>query len=516
VDDGSGLSIRPADYDGSVQLATMETDDDEFYSVQTATPTPTVLDMKMLASYTATLDLDLHDGPDGQNQTDVQQVPTQELAFHGLWDPAKPNTLYPDGTYSERDRAPAYLDQGNAHGFHGLMSFWIKLNHTLPGGLNHIRGHPHLTWTNYTTDYLGADDDGQNPSQCFRIVNRGVSSSPTAPKGFSCFFEIGHDDFDTYREHKFEAVSGSLNLSAGRYPWFLVSLHWDFRSPQADDTGELCVRPTPFPWDFVPPNDGNWEMYAYGNTPAAASDITIPDLHGSHRIILGDSRSAWSELSTISLHVGRGADATLDEFALYDFGGAGPGGVPANPPGSAPSVFSSNRFSQGRYYKESAYAGLTASPGLNLASEYFSPSLRLDSGPSRIRLISWTQVVPKPLRAPVIVWDDTDLAWVPVGTQGIDYDPGPGAAISFELTDLAGSNYLTDASGASIDLAFRTSAGSALGRTVSQPFRLHAVFQPNLADTLNTPILDPLALDDVTILYEPAEGLRLLSWEAGT
>jgi hypothetical protein len=49
-------------------------------------------------------------------------------------------------------------------------------------------------------------------------------------------------------------------------------------------------------------------------------------------------------------------------------------------------------------------------------------------------------------------------------------------------------------------------------RTPAGPFRLHAIFRPNLEDKDNTPILDPLALDDVTILYDPPGGTRILTW----
>ena len=41
-------------------------------------------------------------------------------------------------------------------------------------------------------------------------------------------------------------------------------------------------------------------------------------------------------------------------------------------------------------------------------------------------------------------------------------------------------------------------------RRISGAFRFHAVFQPNLSNPSNTPILDPLALDDITIVYRDA------------
>jgi hypothetical protein len=64
-----------------------------------------------------------------------------------------------------------------------------------------------------------------------------------------------------------------------------------------------------------------------------------------------------------------------------------------------------------------------------------------------------------------------------------------------------------------MDTTFMNPAASRVNRTPAGPFRLHAVFLPNLADPGNTPILDPLALDDVTLRYEPAGGQAILSWE---
>ena len=71
---------------------------------------------------------------------------------------------------------------------------------------------------------------------------------------------------------------------------------------------------------------------------------------------------------------------------------------------------------------------------------------------------------------------------------------------------------LVDVSGHPITGTFDNPAGSGVNRIVNQPFRLHAIFQPNLADPINTPILDPLALDDVTVHYEPMGGARIVAY----
>ncbi len=160
VDPGSGLELHPARYDGSVQLATLETPMDDMYLV-----TSTTQDMKLLARYTTGFDLDVADATqapfsilDGnKNQTDVQQVTPAELG-NGLLDAVKPNTLHPDGVYAERDRCPAYFDLGNAHPAHGLVSFWIKSDHQPPQGSGWVcSGHPFLKRTNAMNDSLGKD-----------------------------------------------------------------------------------------------------------------------------------------------------------------------------------------------------------------------------------------------------------------------------------------------------------------------------------------------------------------------
>jgi hypothetical protein len=204
----------------------------------------------------------------------------------------------------------------------------------------------------------------------------------------------------------------------------------------------------------------------------------------------------------------------LDELAIYDFGGAGPGGIPAAPDATrcSPGVLAVYRFKEGRYYKESAYTSL-ATPGTNRAGEYFSPPIHL--GSCRIKSLAWTQVVPRGLKAPL---PPDPPSPAPPSQPGVDGDdasgdnPGDGR-ILLELVNASGRDYLDDLAGQPIAQTFSSPASSPVERLVNAPFRLHAVFQPNLADKNNTPILDPLALDDVTVVYEPLGGRRITAWE---
>ena len=97
----------------------------------------------------------------------------------------------------------------------------------------------------------------------------------------------------------------------------------------------------------------------------------------------------------------------------------------------------------------------------------------------------------------------------------MDGDPGRDGRIVFDLANVAGNGYAMDASGKPISLLLENNAESPVNRTAGAPFRLHAIFQPNLEDTQNTPILDPLALDDVTVYYDPPGGAGLTDFGEG-
>jgi len=490
---GAPLSIRPADYDGSIQLATVETRSDEFYTVRTPPK-----DMKLLARYTADLDLGVSGAAPlklpgderWKNQPDVQQVTyngagpanLSELGS-GLWDPVRPNTLYPDGVYSEKDRAPSYLDRDNANGIQGLVSFWIKSNHDGPGR----GGHPFFKWTNFREIVSGfVNWAASSRNQFFWLGDSYGSVAGThgmfSVDGVTSMFEVTHSTVDDLKEHLFRRGS---HLTP--HQWSLITMSYDFRSPDKDDCGELLVNT-----GLTAVDQGSVDSYpdSLGCDPSSASDITLADLFGAHRIVLGKGKpEAESFLLTYS--TGSGADATFDELAIYDFGGAGLDGIPPASLGTkaSPGVLAAKRFKDGRYYKESVYPAsgglLTAQGPLRNAGEYFSPPISL--GPCRIKALAWTQIVPQELGA---------------------------GRILLELADASGNDYLNDASGKPVRNGFLDPVSSRVDRRVDTLFRLHAVFLPNLdpAALQDTPILDPLALDDVTVMHEPVTGRRIMAW----
>jgi hypothetical protein len=521
---GALPALSPADYDGSLMQATVETTAGDTYTADAAPNT-----MTMLARYTTHLDLDVSAAaptrPPGddrwRNRADTKQAP---LA-NGLFDAALPNTLHPDGAYSEWERAPAYLDEDNLNGLHGLISFWAKSNYHMgeylgpeygpgnpypPGSYNHWpldRSRQYLKWSNYDAGPFGGQPSHASVDQFFALVhteNIGADNSR-----FICQFETGHQGSDSMLEHRFQTGDrpwGQRRVSL-THQWQLITFAWDLHAPGSSyhQVGELLTNGGLEAEDRAPDDD---YPYSGGNDPSLALSFTADDRFGKHLIMLG-RRGFLGEADIIftfpeiDFSVGLGADATFDEFAAYDFGGFVPEGRSAESL-NAPADLALTRFREGRYYKESDYTDLVDSNSANKkAGRWFSP--RIDLGASRILSLSWTQVVPRGLKAPL----DAD------GRAGIDGDPGPDGRVSLELSDLVGNGYAPDARGVLIDARFTDDVLSRINRPVSSPFRLHAVFQPNLADKDNTPILDPLALDDITILYEPVGGRTILRWEEG-
>ena len=157
------------------------------------------------------------------------------------------------------------------------------------------------------------------------------------------------------------------------------------------------------------------------------------------------------------------ARATLDEFAIYDFGphtGAGQDGI------YFAEMMAQERYAAGRFYKESDYSGL-GKPG-NSAGEWFSAPV--DLGFARLRSLSWTQIVPRGLKGPAPAgWPSP-----PDPAKPEDGDPGPqdypgspadpndykDGRIVLELAQSA-TVYAPDSEGRAINSLFSDSRGSA-------------------------------------------------------
>jgi len=441
------LSIRPSDVDGYLETATLET--------------PERGDLGFLARFDDGFDLDIARGGLTAVTEDVQLLRPDELG-HSIWDPFKPSTLFPDGAYSERERTPAYFDKGSIPGKHAMIAFWVKHlgRRTGEGPLVHA--------TNYLeTPY----STGIN--QFFMIaatVGKATTGWSIIPRAH---FELGHDPAaDPNGEFQF-------NRPCYGYPvrlWHHLGFYYDFEAPTKNETGELILDlnlaasqsyfiddPSPLP-----------------TTPS--SELTTDDLLGLHRIALGGKHPGTPDdipEDTENPHYG-GAQATLDEFAVYDFGQSEAAAAP----------FAFRRYQDGRYYKGSAYDGL-GGPLDEEAPQYFSPRLSLPAG-SRIRRVDWTFLAPQALEE--------------------DY-------LETALVSEDASRYLDvpDAS-RSIRQAGWTEALQSWSTRLSvrAPFRLQAVFRRREGSptvTADLPILDPPGLDDLTVVTEPPGGPAVLAWD---
>lgn len=474
VDRGTGLEMVPADYDGSLRLATVETASDQLYGIDV----PGVSDdMKMLARFTAGFDLDVHDGPDGLNITDSAQVAPAELTWSVMADTGmKFNTLYPDGAFSEPGAEPAWYDAGNAHGFHGVMSFWVKPAYRvigLGGGLaGDERGRRYVSWTNRMA---GGPMGHHSLNQFFAVGDSQPGTSGYTNKHKpAIMFEIGHYDVDTHYEHLFKIDTDPVQTAR----WHLWTCAWDFRGDRPTVQGQC---------GGIWLDDGltyadRYSNYMSDNVQAAAMDITLPDSQGAHHIALGGRYGA----ADVLLGMIDAADATFDEFALYDFGGA-TSLLPA-PDGTleAPGALATNRYRIGRYCRGDTYAAVgTPLPG-DAAGTWISAPLRLPPG-SRLLAMHWAFRTPSEL---------------------------PDDYVEPELLDESGTYAAWTDSRASRGAGWMPGCASwHLGRTVDAPLRIRASFLRSVPLALDVPITDAPSLDEVRVLYAPPGGRRVTSWE---
>jgi len=493
VNPGGGLAVAPADYAGGLQLATIETAKDAFYTVPVVAGLP---QMNLLARFDDGFDLDDWDAAYANGNLCLpgsRQVTTAELGL-SVWCAnagSKLNTLYPDGAYSEVRRVPSYYDKGNCHGFHGALSLWVKTIYNLPfhgpGGApaSARRTHP----------FVMRSAPASPDQQFFFLGDKHDSIGTPGGQGLGMQFELGKnvDDQDNTLE-----ICQEDRLTAGwasPHTWQLVTATWDFLSTVRDDTGRFIVD------GGGGQNPGamgstNYYVSQYGAWPSAAADITADNAGNLHRFALGaqgeqiPNRATW-EYAGIT----PAADATLDELAIYDFGGA-PAGGGIVPPDAllAAETLATSRYQAGRYYKGSGQApgaggAFTTDPG----PAWVSAPIRLPPG-SVLQELRWTWNSPAAL-------------------------PSDYAEVETLKTDLSG--WLgTEAASRSV-LASGWAAPPAgavqswkVGGVLSGPFRARVTFRRNVPGsiTADTPILESPVLDDLTILYLPPGGMSLLAY----
>jgi hypothetical protein len=494
VDAGAGLAMNPADFDGNLQLATVETGTDEFYGVSLSGTAP---DMRCLARFGLGMDLDVATGTAGviadPKMASGAQLSNSVLTPPGssLVSPPKMNTLYPDGCYSERDRAPAYLSSGNMQGFHGVASFWVKRNYDVTKGMRW--GHMFFSAVGFTSDPFNAYSKSM---QFFVCDGRSAFSAYPGVQALHFFFEDRRDGDSAFdSEHTY----GLTTLAVAQpHRWHLLTLQWDNRGPDRIWLGRLLGEGGT-PQELT-------DRYTYDDAvlnPLLAEDLTLPDAYGAHRFALGLGAGPWwPGYGTLGFFLPSmaHADATLDEFAVYDFGGVTlVSGVAVPPPSgnlTAPDVLAAGRYPAGRYYKGWLY-NATGTNQLAQAATYFTPPIRIPAG-SFLRRVAWTFLRPEEL---------------------------PDDYPEIEAGDVTGSAWLWAPSESRASQAAGWTPQRpdwVLRRAVPGPFRLKIGFSrvtplggsspSDLSQVLGTPLLDSPVFDDLTILFSPAGGDRIHSW----
>lgn len=494
VDAGSGLSQNVADYDGHLQLATVETADTDLWGVDGA-----LGGLRMLGRFTTGLDLDFPVAV--TNVEDAAQVTRAELS-NGLLDSVKTNTLYPDGNYSESGKVSSYADAAYIDGFHGVLSFWMRNNYArigaVTGGTGNRRGHRFIKWTNRA---IAAGVGHISRKQFFAVVDFSAAPGPT-PQTFAAgepnsrmrqivaFFEQGHHSGDA-SEHMFPTAFKTFR----RGEWNLVTVAYDLHGFLRDERGETIRDAGVLPGELG-------QADVYGDAPALldptyVSSLTLELPGGNeHRLILGN-HGGFGDFCTPG--IGGGADTTFDELAVYDFGGgevAGAVCTPATPEElAAPSILALNRFRTGRYYKGAVHVPVSPSPSVvrNEAPSWVSAPVSLPVG-TWLRRVDWTWMGPEAL---------------------------PDDCAVMELVDPAGTQYLWAPAQSRSALTNQWAVPPAswtVNRAPGGAFRIRAVFWRKRASPTvdeNIPILDSPALDDITLEYDLPEGRRLLAWGAG-
>ena len=206
-----------------------------------------------------------------------------------------------------------------------------------------------------------------------------------------------------------------------------------------------------------------------------------------HLTILGRRTAEWPGFPATQPPDPRDSDATMDEFAIYDFGAGG------GAPGGLSATYATDRYREGRYYKDAAYYAPGAS-GAGQAGSWISAPIALPAG-SLIKGVYWTWI--------------RDTAALPD-----DY-------AEIELLDNAGTASLWP-SGSRSDR--QNSQAWTMNRILpGGNFRAKVHFTrdgatvgvPEGSLPANTPILDSPVFDDLSIVYLPPGGDNFLSWSEG-
>ncbi len=462
-----GPAIRPADFDGSLQLATVETETDASFGQAGGR-------MTCLARFDDAFDLDRPATPAlARCRPDALLATGPALLSRSVLDRDLPGTLYPDGAYSERDREPAYLSLLNMPPRHGLLSFWVKPNYDFsrsrplhPPREQTRRGHLLFLANRCRISGMASN---QPDTQAF-VLCQGATEGLGEVLG--AFFEIncqmnGFPE-DEDREHEYAL--------ADPFPprqWRLVSFAWDFETEgpgSADTAGELVLDGTrAASGDLYRSSIQNVGAHAQNLTGAGAENFAYSGAGGAHRFVLG-GRMHEVELQAPWDICGSGADSTFDEFAIWDFGRDASNAIARG--------LAAARHADGRYYAGTAYTRYGEVPPADRAPEWTSAPILLPPG-SRLEAVSWT------------------------------LSPAMGYWLELELLSADGSGYLGGDETSSRSGNVGAGQTWALSR-VPGAFRAHAVFR---RDAAPASLLDTPRLDDLSFVYTPAGGRPVLAWD---
>jgi len=459
----TGPGRAPASFDGSLQLATIETETDALFG-QTGGR------MLALARFDQGIDLNVAVG-DRTCRPDDLEVTSPDLN-RSVLNRTRPNTLFPDGCYAERGREPGYAILGNLPPRHGLISFWAKPNYDFSkipllrqNGSTCKRGHLffHASKTRLAVDRW---NEWLQPhkTQFFGLAHA-LSPAFGGTETLGVLFEISPQLDDRPIERVYRVFP-----SWPPRTWKLMTFYWDFESSGAssgDQGGEFVLDGT---------SRGSSDVYGSGvNRPELAEDLTtdfnlLPN-GPEHLFVLG-SRLNWGGAHGLYWSFcGSGADATFDELAVYDFG--------QDPSNAAATGLASTRYQGGRYYLGMAYTRYGDPPLADRAPEWTSAPIRLPTG-SRLEAISWT------LSPSLRHWLELELL-----------SPDAGGYLDGNESSSRSGN---------------VGANQAWGlNRIPGDFRAHVVFRR--APPLPSSLLDTPRLDDLSFTYTPSGGRPILAWE---
>ncbi len=477
---GASPSMAPSAWDGNLQLATIETETDVLFGQPGGA-------MKILARFDNSFDLDKAGSPlSALCMADSELNCAAVNLTRSVLDKSRPNTLYPDGCYAERNREPAYLGDPNLPKRHGLLSFWVKPNYDFakaprlgPGARRQTRrGHLFFLATRHKFNcsvppHHPSTMNNQPSTQQFLL---GQCCGEAVGEVFGADFEINFlfpgvpsPPEDDNREHEFVVP----DVPPPRV-WRLISFYWDFETTGAGShhaAGEMVLDGTRFGSnEAYGKSSQNMGLDCQDLTGAPADCYAFSERGGPHRFVLGsrfNEIERWMKFDCC----GSGADATIDEFAVWDFG--------QDPGNTLVQNLAATRYADGRYYRGNVYTRYGAAPVDDQAPEWTSAPLRLPAG-SLLDSVSWT------------------------------LSPSQGYWLELELLEPDGSGYL----GASEASSRSGNAGNAqtwkVDRSPGKPFRAHAVFR---RDVMAPSLLDTPRLDDLSFTYTPPGGLPVLSWD---